>query len=339
MMTTEEAMSYLQESKKTATGTAETETAQTTTETELQPGADGGNGGEGGSPNPAEDGAGTGEDGGNGEGGTPTDQADGKASTPQGGKPDGAGNDTDILEKNKARWAESFRKEKDKRKRQRIQYENKIASLNKQIAELKTKLDGGLDRKSDEGMQTLIDMNVAQRELKRVEDERTQAQIEEDQEENERRVVACFPDEADRNVYRTLVKNSGEAFAQKLYAEDPDNVILDGLDDCDISPIVVRVLMTKPKFLDEILSKKGRHAKERAFDNLVDSIRHADRLIKSKNAAGKQAPKQTGVEAPKKGLGNIKPTGKQAKAGSADDAPVVKDSAYWNNYLKAHGAY
>ena len=211
MMTTEEAMSYLQESKKTATGTAETETAQTTTETELQPGADGGNGGEGGSPNPAEDGAGTGEDGGNGEGGTPTDQADGKASTPQGGKPDGAGNDTDILEKNKARWAESFRKEKDKRKRQRIQYENQIASLNKQIAELKTKLDGGLDRKSDEGMQTLIDMNVAQRELKRVEDERTQAQIEEDQEENERRVVACFPDEADRNVYRTLVKNSGEA--------------------------------------------------------------------------------------------------------------------------------
>ena len=135
------------------------------------------------------------------------------------------------------------------------------------------------------------------------------------------------------------VNNSGEAFAQKLYAEDPDNVILDGLDDCDISPIVVRVLMTKPKFLDEILSKKGRHAKERAFDNLVDSIRHADRLIKSKNAAGKQAPKQTGVEAPKKGLGNIKPTGKQAKAGSADDAPVVKDSAYWNNYLKAHGAY
>ena len=259
-------------------------------------------------------------------------------SSPKGGETGGDGDD--ALEKNKQRWAESFRREKDKRKKQKLSYEQRIARLEADNAELRKRL-GDVDSEDfkvdNKNLSDIVQLRTNENEAKRLSEERERVMMEDDVAENERRVAQCFPDEKDREIYNRLVKNSGTDFVEKLDAEDPDGVILGCLDDCDISPIVLRVMMTKPQYLNEILSKKTRHGKEVAFDALVNRCRLADRIVKSKRAQKKNndtedAPK----EAAPKGLNGIKPTGRQAKANTDGGGEIRKDSAYWENYLKSH---
>ena len=276
-------------------------------------------------------GSGDGEDG-----GKPTETK--TPSSPKGGETGGDGED--ALEKNKQRWAESFRREKDKRKKQKLSYEQRIAKLEADNAELRKRL-GNVDSEDfkvdNKNLSDIVQLRTNENEAKRLSEERERVMMEDDVAENERRVAQCFPDEQDREIYNRLVKNSGTDFVEKLDAEDPDGVILGCLDDCDISPIVLRVMMTKPQYLNEILSKKTRHGKEVAFDALVNRCRLADRIVKSKRAQKKNndtedAPK----EAAPKGLNGIKPTGRQAKANTDGGGEIRKDSAYWENYLKSH---
>ena len=276
-------------------------------------------------------GSGDGEDG-----GKPTETK--TPSSPKGGETGGDGED--ALEKNKQRWAESFRREKDKRKKQKLSYEQRMAKLEAENAELRKRL-GNVDSEDfkvdNKNLSDIVQLRTNENEAKRLSEERERVMMEDDVAENERRVAQCFPDEQDREIYNRLVKNSGTDFVEKLDAEDPDGVILGCLDDCDISPIVLRVMMTKPQYLNEILSKKTRHGKEVAFDALVNRCRLADRIVKSKRAQKKNndtedAPK----EAAPKGLNGIKPTGRQAKANTDGGGEIRKDSAYWENYLKSH---
>lgn len=269
-------------------------------------------------------------------GGKPTETE--TPSSPKGGETGGDGQD--ALEKNKQRWAESFRREKDKRKKQKLSYEQSIARLEAENAELRKRL-GNVDSEDfkvdNKNLSDIVQLRTNENEAKRLSEERERVMMEDDVAENERRVAQCFPDEQDREIYNRLVKNSGTDFVEKLDAEDPDGVILGCLDDCDISPIVLRVMMTKPQYLNEILSKKTRHGKEVAFDALVNRCRLADRIVKSKRAQKKNndtedAPK----EAAPKGLNGIKPTGRQAKANTDGGGEIRKDSAYWENYLKSH---
>lgn len=332
MMTTEEAQEYLSKLHSAENGDVNSDKAgqETALQADDSPAGNDANV----APNTG-DGAVAGEDT-DGDGETPSNATEEKASSQAGGRPDGDGHEKTDLEKNKERWASSFRKEKEKRKRLQTNYENQIKSLQKEIADLKAKQNSeGFDGKSDEGIQTLIDRKSAERELSRLEEQQAEMQMAEDLEENERRISACFPDEKDRQIYLQLVKNSGRDFADKLARYDEDNVILSGLDDCDISPIVVRVLMTRPDFLNEILSKRTRHGKEKAFDSLVNRLRFADKLIREKRAT-KQNGSQPKAERESGGLQNLKATGKQAKTSSGSDSVVTKDANYWNRYLEEH---
>jgi len=182
----------------------------------------------------------------------------------------------------------------------------------------------------------IVKLRTNENETERLLQERERVMMEDDLAENERRVAQCFPDEADREIYNRLVKNSGSAFVEKLDEEDPDGVILGCLDDCDISPIVLRVMMTKPQFLNEILSKKTRHGKEVAFDSLVNRCRVADKIVKSKKASRQTNNTEDVRKESPKGLDGIKPTGRQAKANTDGGGEIRKDSAYWENYLKSH---
>lgn len=284
-----------------------------------------------------DDGDGRNRGSGDGEGGGKPTETE-TPSSPKGGETGGDGQD--ALEKNKQRWAESFRREKDKRKKQKLSYEQSIARLEAENAELRKRL-GNVDSEDfkvdNKNLSDIVQLRTNENEAKRLSEERERVMMEDDVAENERRVAQCFPDEQDREIYNRLVKNSGTDFVEKLDAEDPDGVILGCLDDCDISPIVLRVMMTKPQYLNEILSKKTRHGKEVAFDALVNRCRLADRIVKSKRAQKKNndtedAPK----EAAPKGLNGIKPTGRQAKANTDGGGEIRKDSAYWENYLKSH---
>lgn len=284
-----------------------------------------------------DDGDGRNRGSGDGEGGGKPTETE-TPSSPKGGETGGDGQD--ALEKNKQRWAESFRREKDKRKKQKLSYEQRIAKLEAENAKLRKRL-GNVDSEDfkvdNKNLSDIVQLRTNENEAKRLSEERERVMMEDDVAENERRVAQCFPDEQDREIYNRLVKNSGTDFVEKLDAEDPDGVILGCLDDCDISPIVLRVMMTKPQYLNEILSKKTRHGKEVAFDALVNRCRLADRIVKSKRAQKKNndtedAPK----EAAPKGLNGIKPTGRQAKANTDGGGEIRKDSAYWENYLKSH---
>lgn len=284
-----------------------------------------------------DDGDGRNRGSGDGEGGGKPTETE-TPSSPKGGETGGDGQD--ALEKNKQRWAESFRREKDKRKKQKLSYEQRMAKLEAENAELRKRL-GNVDSEDfkvdNKNLSDIVQLRTNENEAKRLSEERERVMMEDDVAENERRVAQCFPDEQDREIYNRLVKNSGTDFVEKLDAEDPDGVILGCLDDCDISPIVLRVMMTKPQYLNEILSKKTRHGKEVAFDALVNRCRLADRIVKSKRAQKKNndtedAPK----EAAPKGLNGIKPTGRQAKANTDGGGEIRKDSAYWENYLKSH---
>lgn len=284
-----------------------------------------------------DDGDGRNRGSGDGEGGGKPTETE-TPSSPKGGETGGDGQD--ALEKNKQRWAESFRREKDKRKKQKLSYEQRMAKLEAENAELRKRL-GNVDSEDfkvdNRNLSDIVQLRTNENEAKRLSEERERVMMEDDVAENERRVAQCFPDEQDREIYNRLVKNSGTDFVEKLDAEDPDGVILGCLDDCDISPIVLRVMMTKPQYLNEILSKKTRHGKEVAFDALVNRCRLADRIVKSKRAQKKNndtedAPK----EAAPKGLNGIKPTGRQAKANTDGGGEIRKDSAYWENYLKSH---
>lgn len=284
-----------------------------------------------------DDGDGRNRGSGDGEGGGKPTETE-TPSSPKGGETGGDGQD--ALEKNKQRWAESFRREKDKRKKQKLSYEQRMAKLEAENAELRKRL-GNVDSEDfkvdNKNLSDIVQLRTNENEAKRLSEERERVMMEDDVAENERRVAQCFPDEQDREIYNRLVKNSGTDFVERLDAEDPDGVILGCLDDCDISPIVLRVMMTKPQYLNEILSKKTRHGKEVAFDALVNRCRLADRIVKSKRAQKKNndtedAPK----EAAPKGLNGIKPTGRQAKANTDGGGEIRKDSAYWENYLKSH---
>lgn len=284
-----------------------------------------------------DDGDGRNRGSGDGEGGGKPTETE-TPSSPKGGETGGDGQD--ALEKNKQRWAESFRREKDKRKKQKLSYEQRMAKLEAENAELRKRL-GNVDSEDfkvdNRNLSDIVQLRTNENEAKRLSEERERVMMEDDVAENERRVAQCFPDKQDREIYNRLVKNSGTDFVEKLDAEDPDGVILGCLDDCDISPIVLRVMMTKPQYLNEILSKKTRHGKEVAFDALVNRCRLADRIVKSKRAQKKNndtedAPK----EAAPKGLNGIKPTGRQAKANTDGGGEIRKDSAYWENYLKSH---
>ena len=335
MMTTEEANAYLQKMHE-AEGLEEPKTE--TTEPEANPTDPQSVQGDEGEEEEVSHDDGDGRSRGTGEGdegGKPTETK--TPSSPKGGETGGDGDD--ALEKNKQRWAESFRREKDKRKKQKLAYEQSIARLEKENAELKKKL-GDVDSEDfkvdNRNLSDIVKLRTNENEAERLRNERERVMMADDLAENERRVAQCFPDEQDREIYNRLVKNSGGAFIDRLDEEDPDGVILGCLDDCDISPIVLRVMMTRPQFLNEILSKKTRHGKEVAFDALVNRCRIADKVVKSKKASQKPNDTEDVQKETPKGLNGIKPTGRQAKANTEGGGEIRKDSNYWENYLKSH---
>ena len=120
-----------------------------------------------------------------------------------------------------------------------------IARLEAENAELKKKL-GDVDSEDfkvdNRNLSDIVKLRTNESEAERLKEERERVMMEDDVAENERRVATCFPDEADREIYNRLLKNSGAAFVDRLDAEDPDGVILGCLDDCDISPIVFSIV-------------------------------------------------------------------------------------------------
>lgn len=118
---------------------------------------------------------------------------------------------------------------------------------------------------------------------------------------NAQRIESCFPDEKSRNAYADLVRVNGNAFVAELDENDPEQVVLGYLDDCDIAPLMTSILMTNGEYREQVLGKHSPYMRLKAMEDLENRIRYAQReLGKRKAAAVPVKTEDTKPEAPPK---------------------------------------
>lgn len=227
-----------------------------------------------------------------------------------------------ISHEDKEKYAFTKLKNKERQKREKLinDYESRLKALNDELTKLK-----GLNKDSfkndEEYMNYLVDQKLKERESNELQLAKATAESEAFEEINQQRIMNCFPDEKDREIYNKLVSTSAPQFVELLDKADPDNAILSYLDDSDISPILIRVLMTKPEIRNEILSKRNPYSKVLALDNLAHRITQAKNIVDKKRAGSTKTEKTMPV------IGKVTKTESPA-------ALDKNDPSYYNNLLK-----
>lgn len=216
-------------------------------------------------------------------------------------------------------------KEKQKREKLIADYESRIKKLNEELSNFK-----GLQKENfnndDDYMKYLVDQKMKEQESSQLQIAKANIEAEQFEEINQQRIAACFPDEKDRESYNKLIATSAPQFVELLEKTDPDNAILSYLDDSDIAPLLIRVMMTKPEYRNEILSKKNPYSKVLALDNLAKQLSYAKSIIDKK----RNSSNSNKIETTKKPLPVV---GKVAKSESSNQIDK-NDPNYWNNMLR-----
>lgn len=237
--------------------------------------------------------------------------------------------DTDI-EKMKANQA--FIRQKDK-------YKKKVAALEYELNKVKTQLlkYAAVDTSAlKDDPEKLMDLKIAKSNLnskiKTIKEQQQQAIQEQEAIEAEQanrvyqeRVNTCFQDEAEKNHYNTLMNNGREKFVAFLNQYDPDNTVLQYLDDCDVSPLLVRTLMTNPNALRSVIEKRNPISKAMELRSIENRIRINLNLRKPKDTSGSS---KTAKKLPS--------TGSQVGSNSSGTESGIRDANYWKNYLATH---
>lgn len=120
-----------------------------------------------------------------------------------------------------------------------------------------------------------VDYNTKQQEYNRNKEEANRFKNEEAERINNERIARCFPDPDEQSRYSQIIQSEGSKLVAKLDEEDPEQAVLGYLDDSEISPILVRLLIAEPSYLNEILSKRSAMGKYRAMEKLEDRVRWA----------------------------------------------------------------
>lgn len=225
--------------------------------------------------------------------------------------------------------------------RQKEKYKAKIGAMQSQIDDLKAQLMkyNAVDPSKIEDEDKRLDFKMAKNTLKNkiegLEEQRQTAMNEQEEVEAEQihqqRVDACFgEDESSKSHYLRLLENGREKFVNFLGQYDKDNTILSYLDDCDISPLMVQVLMTNPEVLKRVVSIKNPLNKVVELRSIENRINMDRRLRSVKTPRNTQ---QTQTNSPAKKLPS---TGSQTQAGAGKDPNPVRDANYWHNYLATH---
>lgn len=136
----------------------------------------------------------------------------------------------------------------------------------------------------------LVDQRLNEMEQRRLRDEYESSKSEEAEKINQYRINTCFESQEDKDAYNNLIQNHGKEFLKYLDKMDKEQAVLGYLDDCDVSPIVIRLMMTRPDIRDSIMSKSTPYAKTVALDKLVDRIVYAQNAIKQKAAKANAEP-------------------------------------------------
>ena len=75
-------------------------------------------------------------------------------------------------------------------------------------------------------------------------------------------------------------------------------LFLSYLDDCDISPLLTRILISSPEYLNEVLSKRSPFGKYNAMDKLAQRVQYAREEMKKRDeaTANNTIPQETEVK-------------------------------------------
>lgn len=225
--------------------------------------------------------------------------------------------------------------------RQKEKYKAKLGAMQSQIDDLKAQLMkyNAVDPSKIEDDDKRFDFKMAKNTLKTkiegLEEQRQNAMNEQEEAEAEQihqqRVEACFgDDESSKSHYLRLLENGREKFVNFLAQNDPDNTILGYLDDSELSPLMVQVLMTNPEVLRKVIMIKNPLNKVVELRSIENRIAMDRRLRSVKTPRNTQ---QTQTNSPAKKLPS---TGSQTQAGAGKDPNPVRDANYWRNYLATH---
>lgn len=220
-------------------------------------------------------------------------------------------------------FAKLKNKERQKREKMMAAYEEKIKNLNAELEKFK-----GLSKDSfkndEEYIDYLVNRKMKEQEANQLKIAQANVEAEHYDEINQARIVHCFPEEAERKSYQKMVDANGQKFVELLSKIDPENAVLSYLDDSDISPLLIRVMMTKPEYRNEVLSKKSPYGKILALDNLAKRLSYAKYIVDKKRNSKEEKP-----------INNNKMpvVGKVAKTESP--AAIDKnDPSYWSMKLR-----
>ena len=173
-----------------------------------------------------------------------------------------------------------------------------------------------------------------QDEIKNLQFKDRERQLQEDMEEDRRRVENCYQDENERKEYDDLIAKNGKAFYEAVSEVDPKGVVFGYLSTMPEYPIVLKELMTDRKLLGYTFRSTDPDALKHNIISVADQILDRHHNKNSTPKAEVEPPKAT--EQPKVEAKKELPViGKQINNTPGSASPV-KDRNYWNRYLKEH---
>lgn len=221
------------------------------------------------------------------------------------------------------------RREKQTREENR-KYQERIKELEAQLEQGKDlKAEHFLDKDGKPDPTSYVNWKFKERdmqdEIKELQRQAYESQLQADIEEDRIRVENCFQDEKEREDYNNLIARNGQAFYNAVSDADPQGVVFKYLSTMPEYPVVLRELMTDSKLLGYAFRSTDPDALKKNIASIADQI--LDRRHKPIST-----PKEEPKVEPKKELPVI---GKQINS-TPGTGNVPHDRNYWNRYLREH---
>lgn len=184
----------------------------------------------------------------------------------------------------------AFKRERAKRKAAEAKYQKAL----KEIEDLKSKTVQFNPQDPSEYINYQVDLKSAERVRDESYDDLQSSMANEYEEINNRRIAECFPDEGSQAKFRQVIETEGPKLLKTLDEFDKDQAVLAYLDDSELSPILTSVLIQKPQYLEEVLSKRSKYGKYLAMSDLENRIKLAQKELNEQktSAVETQQPSQ-----------------------------------------------
>ena len=222
----------------------------------------------------------------------------------------------------------AFQKEKAKRKALQAKYE----ATQKELDELKARNPQPDQFKSQaDYVNYLVDVKTKENDQARIQESIKESQYQEYNELNNARIESCFPEPAEQEKFRAIVATEGPKLLKKLDDADPEQAVLSYLDDSDIAPLLTRLLIAEPSYLDAVLAKRSPYGKYQAMDKLAEKVEFARAKLAEKVP---EVPRGTPEKKPA-----LPVIGSVTKSDATNDTPAVFDPNELLRKLKSKNKY